>query len=56
MSGVKIKNVQRKKIKDRFVVVKVQSIINLINLVDIKSIGVVWVVGRNGGESIQILV
>ena len=44
MSGVKIKNVQRRKLLGKFVEIKVVSIINLINLVAIISIGVVWVV------------
>ena len=53
MSGVKIKNVQRKKHKDKFVVVKVQSIINLTKQVGM-DIGAVWVVVSNGGKNIKI--
>jgi hypothetical protein len=50
------KNVHKRKIKIKFVVAKVQSIINLIKLVATMSIGVVWVVVMYGGKTIKILV
>ena len=55
MSGVRIKNVQKKELKDKFVVLKVVNTINLIKLVVIMAIGVVWVAVNNGGTKIRLL-
>ena len=49
------KNAHKRKIKIKFVVVKVQSITNLIKQV-IMGIGAVWVVVKNGLTNTKILV
>ena len=57
MSGVKIKNVQRKKHNHRSEVIKVASIINLIKLAaTMVAIGVACVVVRLGFKNMKILV
>jgi hypothetical protein len=56
VNGVRIKNVQIKKLKHKFVVLRVISIINLIKLVVTMVIGVVWVAVKFGGTNTKILV
>jgi hypothetical protein len=55
VSGVRIKIVVKSETKIKCVVVRATSIINLVKLVAIISIGVAWVVVIYGGNNIRIL-